>query len=145
MKRKLLSSPTKLLIFFNPFSNKHANQLSASSYTEKIENEKKKMETIQTEPLRILDIQSADGRARSNSWVIVNQCDPKVFTNKNGMQRCSSYQKNAFVMQQSDAINCEQQLKRTGEKVALIRINMESWEWLMLVTEWLAGNSLIDS
>ena len=48
-------------------------------------------------------------------------------------------------MQQSDAINYAQQLKRTGEKVALIRNNMESWEWLMLVTEWPVGSSLVNS
>lgn len=61
-----------------------------------------------------------------------------------GTQRWSSYQKEAFVMQQSDAINCAQRSKRTGVKVALIRNNMESLEWLMLVTEWSTGTSLID-
>ena len=62
-----------------------------------------------------------------------------------GTQRWSSYQKEAFAMQRSDAINCAQKLKRTGEKAALIRNKMKSREWLMLITEWPTGTSLIDS
>ena len=145
MKRKLLSSLTKLLNLFNPFSNREAKQISVGSNLDKSEREKKDAETIQTEPLRMLDVPCANSSVEANSWVIVNQSNPKVFTNKKGMQRWSSYQKEAFVMQRSDAINCAQKLKTTGEKVALIRNNLESWDWLMLVTEWPVGTSLIDS
>jgi hypothetical protein len=145
MKLTLFNSVTKLLNLFNPFSNREAKQIPVGSNLDKSEREKQDAETIQTEPLRMLDVPCANSSVEANSWVIVNQSNPKVFTNKKGMQRWSSYQKEAFVMQQSDAINCAQKLKRTGEKVALIRNNMESWEWLMLVTEWPAGTSLIDS
>ena len=145
MKRKLLSSLTKLLNLFNPFSNREDKQIPVGSNLDKSEGEKQDAETIQTEPLRMLDVPCANSSVEANSWVIVNQSNPKVFTNEKGMQRWSSYQKEAFVMQQSDAINCAQQLKRTGDKVALIRNNMESWQWLMLVTEWPVGSSLIDS
>ena len=145
MKRKLLSSLTKLLNLFNPFSNKEAKQISVGSNLDKSKAEKQDAETIQMEPLRMLDVPCANSSNDAKSWVIVNQSNPKVFTNKKGRQRWSSYQKEAFVMQQSDAINCAQKLKRTGDKVALIRNNMESWQWLMLVTEWPVGSSLIDS
>jgi hypothetical protein len=93
----------------------------------------------------MLDVPCANSSVEANSWVIVYQRNPKVFTNKKGMQRWSSYQKEAFAMQRSDAINCAQKLKRTGVKVALIRNNMDSLEGLMLVTEWSTGTSLIDS
>ena len=145
MKLTLFNSVTKLLNLFNPFSNREAKHIPVGSNLDKSEREKQDTETIQTEPLRMLDVPCANSSVEANSWVIVNQSNPKVFTNKKGMQRWSSYQKEAFVMQQSDAINCAQKLKRTGEKVALIRNNMESWEWLMLVTEWPAGTSLIES
>ena len=145
MKRKLLSSLTKLLNLFNPFYNREDKQIPVGSNLDKSEGEKQDAETIQTELLRMLDVPCANSSVEANNWVIVNQSNPKVFTNKRGMHRWSSYQKEAFVMQQSDAINCAQQLKKTGEKVAIIRNNMESWEWLMLVTEWPVGSSLIDS
>ena len=145
MKRSLFTSITKLLILFNPFSNREAKQIPVGSNLDKSESKKQETWTIQTEPLRMLDVPCAYSSVEANSWVIVNQSNPKVFTNEKGMQRWSSYQKEAFVMQQSDAINCAQKLKRTGEKVTLIRNNMESWEWLMLVTEWPTGTSLIDS
>ena len=144
MERTFFNSIIKLLNLFNFFSNKEAKQITASSNLDKSEAEKQAAKTIQTEPLRMLDVPCANSSIEANSWVIVNQSNPKVFTNKKGTQRWSSYKKEAFVMQQSDAINCAQQLKRTGEKVALIRNNMESWEWLMLVTEWPVGTSLID-
>ena len=145
MKRTLFNSITKLLNLFNPFYNREDKQIPVGSNLDKSEAEKQDAKTIQTEPLRMLEVPCANSSVEANSWVIVHQSNPKVFTNKKGTQRWSSYKKEAFVMQQSDAINCAQQLKRTGEKVALIRNNMESWEWLMLVTEWPAGTSLIDS
>ena len=145
MKRTLFTSIIKLLILFNPFSNKEAKQIPVGSNLDKSEAEKQDAKTIQTEPLRMLDVPCANSSVEAISWVIVNQRNPKVFTNKKGMQRWSSYQKEAFAMQRSDAINCAQKLKRTREKVALIRNNMESWDWLMLVTEWPVGTSLIDS
>ena len=143
MKRKLLSSLTKLLNLFNPFSNKEAKQISVGSNLDKSKAEKQDAETIQMEPLRMLDVPCANSSVEANSWVIVHQSNPKVFINKKGTQRCSCYQKEAFAIQQSDPINCAQKLKRTGKKVALIRNNMESWEWLMLVAEWPVGTSLI--
>ena len=145
MKPTLFNSITKLFNFFNPFSNREDKKITASSNFDKSDAEKQDAKTIQTEPLRMLDVPCANSSIEAHSWVIVNQSNPKVFTNKKGTQRWSSYQKEAFVMQKSDAINCAQQLKRTGEKVALIRNNMESWQWLMLVTEWPVGSSLIDS
>ena len=145
MKPTLFNSITKLFNFFNPFSNREDKKITVGSNLDKSKAEKQAAETIQMEPLRMLDVPCANSSNDANSWVIVNQSNPKVFTNKKGRQRWSSYQKEAFVMQQSDAINCAQQLKRTGEKVALIRNNMESWDWLMLVTEWPVGTSLIDS
>ena len=145
MKPTLFNSITKLFNFFNPFSNREDKKITVGSNLDKSKAEKQDTETIQTEPLRMLDVPCANSSNDAKSWVIVNQSNPKVFTNKKGRQRWSSYKKEAFVMQQSDAINCAQQLKRTGEKVALIRNNMKSWEWLMLVTEWPAGTSLIDS
>ena len=145
MKPTLFNSITKLFNFFNSFSNREDKQITVGSNLDKSKAEKQDAETIQTELLRMLDVPCSNSSVEANSWVIVNQSNPKVFTNKKGTQRWSSYKKEAFVMQQSDAINCAQQLKRTGEKVALIRNNMESWEWLMLVTEWPVGSSLIDS
>lgn len=145
MKSTLFTSITKLLNLFNPFSKRQAKQIPIGSNLDKLEGEKQDAETIQTEPLRMLDVPSANSSVEGNSWVIVNQSNPKVFANKKGMQRWSSYQKEAFVMQRSDAIKCAQKLRRSGEQVALIRNNMESWNWLMLVTEWPAGTSLIDS
>lgn len=145
MKSTLFTSITKLLNLFNPFSKRQAKRIPIGSNLDKLEGEKQDAETIQTEPLRMLDVPSANSSVEGNSWVIVNQSNPKVFTNKKGMQRWSSYQKEAFVMQRSDAIKCAQKLRRSGEQVALIRNNMESWNWLMLVTEWPAGTSLIDS
>ena len=144
MKRTFFNSIIKLLNLFNPFSNKEAKQITVSSNLDKSEAEKQDAETIQTELLRMLDVPCAYSSVEANSWVIVNQSNPKVFTNKKETQRWSSYQKEAFVMQQSDAINCAQKLKRTGDKVALIRNNMESWQWLMLVTELPVGTSLTD-
>ena len=145
MKRTLFNIITKLLNLFNPFYNREDKQIPVGSNLDKSEGEKQDAETIQTEPLRMLDVPCANSSVEANSWVIVNQSNPKVFTNKKGTQRWSSYQKEAFVMQRSDAINCAQKLKRTGEKVALIRNNVESWEWLLLVTEWPLGTSLIYS
>lgn len=145
MRCTLFNSITKLLNLFNPFSNPEDKQITVGSNSDKSEGEKQDAETIQTEPLRMLEVACANSSIEAKNWVIVNQSNPKVFTNKKGMQRWSSYQKEAFVMQRSDAINCAQKFKRTGEKVALIRNNKESWEWLMLVTEWPAGTSLIDS
>ena len=145
MKPTLFNSITKLFNFFNPFSNREDKKITVGSNLDKSKAEKQDTETIQTEPLRMLDVPCANSSNDAKSWVIVNQSNPKVFTNKKGTQRWSSYQKEAFVMQRSDAINCAQKLKRTGEKVALIRNNMESWEWLMLVTEWPAGSSLVNS
>ena len=145
MKPTLFNSITKLFNFFNPFSNREDKKITVGSNLDKSKAEKQAAKTIQTEPLRMLDVPCANSSIEANSWVIVNQSNPKVFTNKKGTQRWSSYQKEAFVMQRSDAINCAQKLKRTGEKVALIRNNMEGWDWLMLVTEWPVGTSLIDS
>jgi len=145
MKPTLFNSITKLFNFFNPFSNREDKKITVGSNLDKSKAEKQDAETIQTEPLRMLDVTCANSSVEANSWVIVNQSNPKVFTNKKGTQRWSSYKKEAFVMQQSDAINCAQKLKRTGDKVALIRNNMESWEWLMLVTEWPVGSSLVNS
>ena len=143
MKRKLLSSLTKLLNLFSPASKRQAKQIPIGSNLDKSESKKQETWTIQTEPLRMLDVPCANSSVEANSWVIVHQSNPKVFINKKGTQRCSCYQKEAFAMQQSDPINCAQKLKRTGKKVALIRNNMESWEWLMLVAEWPVGTSLI--
>ena len=145
MKRTLFNIITKLLNLFNPFSNREDKQIPVGSNLDKSEGEKQDAETIQTEPLRMLDVPCANSSVEANSWVIVNQSNPKVFTNKNGPQRWWRYQKEAFAMQRSDAINCAQKLNRTGEKVALIRNNIESREWLMLITEWPTGTSLIDS
>ena len=144
MKPTLFNSITKLFNFFNPFSNREDKQITVGSNLDKSKAEKQDAETIQTELLRMLDVPCAYSSVEANSWVIVNQSNPKVFTNKKGRQRWSSYQKEAFVMLRSDAINCAQKPKRTGEKVALIRNNMESWEWLMLVTELPVGTSLTD-
>ena len=145
MKRTLFNIITKLLNLFNPFSNKEAKHIPVGSNLDKSKGEKQDAETIQTEPLRMLEVPCAYSIVEAISWLIVNQSNPKVFTNKKGTQRWSSYKKEAFVLQQSDAINCAQQLKRTGEKVAIIRNNMDSWEWLMLVTEWPVGSSLVNS
>lgn len=101
--------------------------------------------TSQT-PLRILDVPDPDGAPPFDRWVILSQRHPLVLAKEApaALNPWSSRRSDTLLMPWSMALRCAQRLVSDGEAVVLVRGNTESWQWLMLATEWPSGVALSD-
>jgi hypothetical protein len=88
------------------------------------------------EPLRMLDVPDSDGSAGPNSWALVSQSEPRVYAGDRLEGQWSHRQSDALVLPFQAAVAMAQQLTDSGIRVALVRNNSASWEWLGLVTDW---------
>jgi hypothetical protein len=89
-------------------------------------------------PLRMLDVPDPDGSPPPNQWAILSQHQPLVLAHADpsSMNPWSSRRSDALLMPWTMALRCAQRLVSDGEAVVLVRGNAESWNWLMLATEW---------
>ena len=89
-------------------------------------------------PLRMLDVPDPDGSPAPNQWEILSQHQPLVLAHADpaAMNPWSSRRSDALLMPWTMALRCAQRLVSDGEAVVLVRGNAESWNWLMLATEW---------
>jgi len=89
-------------------------------------------------PLRMLDVPDPDGSPPLDQWAILSQHQPLVLAHADsaGINHWSSRRSEALLMPWSLALRCAQRLVSEGGTVVLVRDNAESWEWLMLATEW---------
>ena len=89
-------------------------------------------------PLRLLDVPDPDGSPPINQWAILSQHQPLVLAHAEDAALCSwsNRRSDALTLPWPMALRCAQCLVIGGEAVVLVRGNAESWQWLMLVTEW---------
>lgn len=95
-------------------------------------------------PLRMLDVPDPDGAPPLDQWAILSQRQPLVLAQDApaALNPWSSRRSDALLMPWSIALRCAQRLTSDGEAVVLVRGNDESWQWLMLATEWPSGVAL---
>jgi hypothetical protein len=97
-------------------------------------------------PLRILDVPEPDGSPPINQWAILSQHEALVLSNvdDDSLESWSSHKSDAVLMPWPIALRCAQRFVSDGKAVVLVRGNAESWQWLMLVTEWPLGVALAE-
>ena len=100
------------------------------------------MDAANPEPLRILDVPNADGSPGPDSWALISQTDPVVFCVGAGEAVWSNRRMDALLLPFHEALALAQQRTASGSRVALVRNNAASWDWLMLVTDWVTSKSL---
>ena len=88
------------------------------------------------EPLRILDVPNADGGQCPDSWVLISQKYPFVCSRADKEVEWSNKRSDALLLSFHAALAVAQQRTSLGDRVALVRNNAASWEWLMLVADW---------
>jgi hypothetical protein len=95
-------------------------------------------------PLRLLDVPDPDGGPPPNQWAILSQIEALVLAHVDeaALGSWSSHKSDALLMPWPIALRCAQQLVSDGKAVVLVRGNAESWQWLMLATEWPRGKAL---
>ena len=89
-----------------------------------------------SEPLRMLDVPNADGTPGPDSWALISQTEPVVFCDGRGAAEWSNRRSDALLLPFTEAVSLAQKRTGLGDRVALIRNNAASWEWLMLVADW---------
>lgn len=89
-------------------------------------------------PLRLLDVPDPDGGPPLDQWAILSQHQPLVLAHAEdaALSSWSSHKSDALLMSWPMALQCAQRLVSDGKAVVLVRGNAESWQWLMLATEW---------
>lgn len=89
-------------------------------------------------PLRMLDVPEPDGTQLLDQWTILSQHQPLVLAKDDlcALNPWSSKRSEALVMPWTMALRIAQHLASDGATVILVRNNAESWQWLMLATEW---------
>lgn len=89
-------------------------------------------------PLRLLDVPDPDGGPLLDQWAILSQHQPLVLAHAEdaAVSSWSSHKSDALLMSWPKALRCAQRLVADGEAIVLVRGNEDSWQWLMLVTEW---------
>ena len=89
-------------------------------------------------PLRLLDVPDSDGGPPLDQWAILSQHQPLVLAHVEDavLSSWSSRRSDALTLPWPMALRCAQRLVAGGDAVVLVRSNAESWQWLMLVTEW---------
>lgn len=100
------------------------------------------MNTAIAEPVRMLDVPNADGTPGPDSWALISQTEPVVFCDGSGAAEWSNRRSDALLLPFTEAVSLAQKRTGLGDRVALIRNNASSWEWLMLVAEWAPSKSL---
>ena len=89
-------------------------------------------------PLRILDVPDPDCAPPLDQWLILSQRQPLVLAQDDvaALNPWSPSRSDALLMPWSMALRYARRLVSGGEVVVLVRCNAESWQWLMLATEW---------
>ena len=89
-------------------------------------------------PLRLVDVPDPDGGPPIDQWAILSQHQPLVLTHAEdaALSSWSSRRSDALTLPWPMALRFAQRLVAGGEAVVLVRGNAESWQCLMLVTEW---------
>lgn len=100
------------------------------------------MNAANPEPLRILDVPEADGSPVPDSWALISQTHPLVLCDAAGEAKWSNKRVDALLLPFDEALALAQQRTASGDRVALVRNNAASWDWLMLVADWAPSNSL---
>ena len=86
--------------------------------------------------LRLLDVPDWNGAPSADGWVLVSQSQPLILAQQNGSEAWTSKRSNAWLMPLQEAMARAQKLVADGERVALVRNNPSSWNFLMLVADW---------
>lgn len=88
--------------------------------------------------LRMVDVPVPDGGPPLDQWAILSQHQPLVLAHADpaASNNWSSRRSDALPMPWAMALRCAQRLVSKGEAVILVHGNAESWNWLILATEW---------